>query len=202
MPHLDVKCIMYYVYSLNTNAMVSNATRLHHHNVLLPGTFLEGLIYSSSLTHIKAGDAVQVPLERVSDWLISMHTGEVYGGFTIQQIRKRMNVQEGYEHDGAWGMDFGDPETVRLPHENVEHPMSEAMGPSIAKHLGANPASLSQADPHGATFLHEMALGGSLACVKVLLDVGADRSAKTVHGDTPRDLAIRMGWDRVADLLA
>jgi ankyrin repeat protein len=53
----------------------------------------------------------------------------------------------------------------------------------------------------GLNTLHSLALGGSAACVKVLLSVGADPRVKTKRGKTALELAEAMGWPRVVELL-
>ena len=45
--------------------------------------------------------------------------------------------------------------------------------------------------PAGHTPLHEAAYNGDLPLVRLLLDRGADRSARTAEGDTPLDIATK-----------
>ena len=66
------------------------------------------------LKSVKAGDTVTFPLSRLSDWLLVVGQGEVYGGFTIQVMRARMDPNERAAHDQAWGLDFGDPNDIAL----------------------------------------------------------------------------------------
>lgn len=154
----------------------------------------------NTLTSVTQGEPVQLPLERITDWMV-VFDGTVYGAFTVQQQRARMSEADRAHHDGLWGLPFGDPAVVALPHEGVEHPMSENMGPALAEHLQEHPDDAVAVDPQGSTMLHAMVLGGSLACTEVLLAHGADPEARNLHGDTPRDLAMLLGWDRLSTLL-
>src|SRR5262245_2307940 len=97
------------------------------------------------LKTVKAGDPARIPLGAISDWMYAS-SGEVYGAFTVNLMRSRMGRREREEHDSAWGLDFGDPKTIRLvPQkkgwfgrgevESQEHPMSEAMAPPLGDQL-------------------------------------------------------------------
>jgi len=177
------------------------------------------------LHDVKEGDVVHVPLTHITDWLYAVR-GVAYGGHTIQHMRKDMSVSERKHHDGMWGLDFGDPDVVRLmpaPHvENVgffgrlfgkkppppppvdveaEHPMSENMGDSLREALQKNPEWVTDADDDGWTMLHHQALAGSLASVDVLLDLGADPQRRTKSGLTASDLAQKLRWTRVVKRL-
>lgn len=159
---------------------------------------------------VKAGDRVELPLDRLEDWMYAIE-GRVYGGFTVHAMRARMALAERRAHDEAWGLDFGDPAAPALvpawrpglaADPEAEHPMSENMATSFASAIDQSPEGfLGGADPHGLTALHSLALGGSAACVRVLLDKGADPTRRTRSGKTPRDLAAAMGWPRVVALL-
>jgi uncharacterized protein YegJ (DUF2314 family) len=158
------------------------------------------------LRSVREGERIVLPPDKLEDWMYVMD-GRVYGGFTIQAMRLAMSPAERRGHDEAWGFEFGDPNQVPLvpgssAEPDAEHPMSENMAQKLAEAIDANPAGfLAQADEHGLTTLHSLALGGSAACVRVLLARGADPSRRTVSGKTARDLAERMGWPRVVELL-
>jgi uncharacterized protein YegJ (DUF2314 family) len=158
------------------------------------------------LRSVKKGDSVTIPLGQISDWMYSIGD-EVYGGYTVNLMRSRMKPRERREHDKAWGLNFGDPATIRVVpgHEGAddipEHPMSENMAPGLRDQVVADPSFLTGTGHRGWTMLQGLALAGSYACVKVLLEAGADPNAAGDDGMTPLRLARSLGWDRVAQLL-
>jgi len=171
------------------------------------------------LKSIKQGDAVRMPLAQISDWMYAIN-GEVFGAYTVNLIRSRMSRQERQDHDNAWGLNFGDPNKIRVMPEpkssggffkslfgkkeepSQDHPMSINMAPSLQEELKKKPKMLLHKDEQGWTLLHHEALAGSAPTVKVLLAAGADRTAKTNHGATPLQLAKSLGWEHVVALLA
>lgn len=179
------------------------------------------------LESVQAGDRFDFKVQELEDWMYVMG-GRLYGGFTIQALRSQMSGMERKAHDQAWGFDFPPPEHVELvpdwdnpepkrsalgklfgktsPASNAdperEHPMSENMGPSLAEAIAQNPQAFFRLGEDGLNTLHSLALGGSAAGVRVLLDGGADPLVRTAHtGRTARDLAEIMGWPRVIELL-
>ncbi|WP_297800758.1 DUF2314 domain-containing protein [uncultured Brevundimonas sp.] len=96
----------------------------------------------------------------------------------------------------------GLPYQEALAHARAyEHPMSENARESIAESLRASPEWVTQPMEDGWTVLHKEAFAGNLAPVEVLLELGADRDARTPDGRTPLDLAKAMGWDRIVQAL-
>jgi uncharacterized protein YegJ (DUF2314 family) len=184
------------------------------------GRVVSGVLLNAPnwLKTVSEGDPVRVPLGEISDWMYAV-SGEVFGAFTVNLLRSRMGRRERQEHDAAWGLDFGDPTKTRVaPEPNKgrgflknwfgkrqadpdEHPMSEAMAPSLKGEIAKDPSLVSAKDERGWTFLHQQALAGSTASVKVLLEAGADPNAVTEDGMTPLQLARSLGWDKVAALL-
>jgi len=197
-----------------------NAEHMWMSDVDFDGRFVSGVLLNAPnwLKTVKEGDAARIPLGEIGDWMYVI-SGEVFGAYTVNLLRSRMGWQELLEHDNAWGLKFGDPKTIRVapepnkgggllknwfrkqPAATGEHPMSENMAPSLKKQLANEPTLVSVKDDRGWTFLHQEALAGNAATVKVLLDAGADVNALTRHGMTPLQLAKSLGWDKVAALL-
>ncbi len=184
------------------------------------GRVVSGVLINSPnwLTSVKAGDAAQIALSQIDDWMYAI-SGEVFGAYTVNLLRSRMGRKERQEHDNAWGLNFGDPKKIRVaPEPNKgggllkgwfgkrladtgEHPMSENMATSLKEQLKKNPSLVSATDDRGWTLLHQESLAGSAPTVKVLLAAGANPQAKTKHGMTPLQLAKSLGWERVVALL-
>lgn len=185
------------------------------------GQFVSGVLLNEPnwVKGVKAGDSARIPLNEISDWMYVI-AGEVFGAYTVNLLRSRMNRQERREHDEAWGLNFGDPAKIRaIPErkqgggpvknwfgkkqaDSHEHPASEAMAANVKEMVAKNPAMLSKRDDNGWTCLHHDALAGNAAIVQILLEAGADPQAKTNHGMTPIQLARSLGWEKVAALLA
>jgi len=182
------------------------------------GQYVSGVLLNTP-NHVDArkGDPARVLPTLLSDWMYGSDR-QVYGGYTVQVLRARMAAGQRREHDQAWGLDFGDPSRVRvLPGpkrggllnglfgkptpEDDEHPMSAGMAVNLREQLAQNPSMATEKDDRGWTLLHDEALAGNVATVKVLLEAGADRSAVTVHGMTPVQLARSLRWEKVVALL-
>lgn len=156
------------------------------------------------LTSVEQGDEVSIPLAQICDWLYSMDD-VAFGGFTVNLMRSRMTPRERAEHDDAWGLDFGDPSQPRV---SAYHDAAEAdahtdddLASLLKDELRKNP-SLAQSQGHlGWTLLHQQASVGHLACVKLLLDAGADPTIRTENGRTALDLAMLLNWPDVVELL-
>lgn len=178
------------------------------------------------LKSVKQGDAVRILPKEVSDWMYAI-AGKVYGAYTVNLLRSRMSRSERAEHDKAWGLDFGDPDSIRIvPPEFVgkkpgllgkvfggsqppgldeieaaEHPMAVNMGPSLEETLKEKPEFVHEADERGFTLLHSLALAGTSTGVEIALRHGADVNAVTKNGMTPLRLAKSLGWKNVAQVL-
>ncbi len=173
---------------------------------------------------LREGSPVTIPLEELIDWMYGMN-GKVYGGYTVQVIRSRMRPEERAAHDSAWGMDFGDPSEVRLAPRPIrkedgtistddtrpvtdviklsaaEHPMSINMKSKMVEMMRDHPDLANEPDENGWTLLQREALAGNATPVDVLLKHGADRSLTNPFGETAVDLAKKMYWPKVIELL-
>ena len=178
-----------------------------------------------SIRSVNEGDQVTIAGKQICDWMYVIDD-QVYGGFTVDVLRSRMNKAERKHHDRAWGFDFGDVGVIFLvPPQYVgdeppkkgflgfgatkpqrqdivkiaesEHPMSVNMRESLEESLKENPDLISQADDHGYTFLHQLALAGSFDGVDVCLNNGFDPMQAATNGMTAHDLARSLGWKKV-----
>ena len=177
---------------------------------------------AQAIPGLHAGAPAERPLSEVSDWLYAQR-GRAYGAFTVQVIRAGMSAPERKAHDRAWGFDFGDPadvEVVPAPAksgwkifakkaptrstaevEREDHPMCINMVPKMAEALEADPSVVNQLDADGWSLLQREALAGNGAMVQGLLAHGAQRGLRNPLGDTALDLATRLGWPHVIELL-
>jgi uncharacterized protein YegJ (DUF2314 family) len=173
-------------------------------DVEFDGTTLTGVLLNDphELQSVRAGDSVSSGLDRLADWMYVI-APFVYGGFTVDVIRRGMSEADRAEHDAAWGLDFGSPGEVTLTpfdDDDAEHPMSANMAPKLGEAIDGDPSLLAPA-ADGSTLLHDMALGGSAASVEVLLAKGADPAVRRADGKTAADLAEAMGWSTLAQRL-
>lgn len=83
----------------------------------------------------------------------------------------------------------------------AEHPMSVNMRDSFDEELRKNPEWVDETDHRGYSFLHQLALAGSLDGVDVCLKHGADANKAAPNGMTPLALAKCLGWKRVMERL-
>lgn len=190
------------------------------------GELIGGVLMNSPnrLQSVEEGDQVVLRVRQVEDWMYGLR-GCAYGGFTVQVLRGRMSVSERRGHDDAWGLKFPEPgrvdlapnweETTKndsgekcfaqgdslLGDPDAEHPMSQNAAIGLAEALSNDREGFLRLGPDGLNTLHSLALGGSWACMKVLLEQGVDPSVKTSRGKTAEDLAVVMGWPKVVDLL-
>lgn len=162
------------------------------------------------LHSVTQGQRVEVPIEGITDWIYAQG-GRAYGAFTVHEMRKGMSTRERAEHDAAWGFEFGDPSAPMVlparyppppyPPPPADHPMSINMAPSVREAVQKNRALLNEPDERGFTMLHSLALAGSAIGVSTPLEEGADRTLRTRHGMTARDLAATLSWDPVLRVL-
>jgi len=196
------------------------------------GQELTGVLLNSpnGLTSVKVGDSVQVPLSHLADWMMTVD-GVAYGGHTVNLMRSQMDIRERKSHDAAWGLDFGDPNHIRVeivhekPKESKgffaklfgsksassapvsppvgfqDHPMCTNMLGKIEEQLQADPSVVSQTFDSGWTLLQMEALAGNFGAVRLLVRYGADVNAKTPDGRDAATLARNIGWNEIAAFL-
>lgn len=223
-PALDLACVKAPFSDGEHRTPTKDAPEVEHmwlSEVDFDGQFVSGVLLNAPnwLKTVKEGDSACLPLGEISDWMYAI-SGEVFGAYTVNLLRSRMGRRERREHDAAWGLNFGEPTTIRVAPEPgkgggllkswfgkkqanpQEHPMSEAMASSLKKELAKDPSLVSAKDDKGWTFLHQEASAGSTATVKVLLEAGADPNALTNQGMTALQLAQSLGWENVVALLS
>ena len=152
------------------------------------------------LKSVKEGDDVSIPLAQISDWMFATDD-EVYGAFTVNLLRSRMEPGERREHDQAWGLDFGDPAKPRKVSEKSHQELEKTVILLFEEHFANDPDLLDDRGHLGWTALHSNASAGGAAIVGLLLEKGADRAIKTDLGFTALDLAKILGWKEVIPLL-
>ena len=222
-PALDLACVKAPFSDAEPRPGSSEQPQVEHmwlSEIEFDGQCVSGVLLNAPnwLKSVKEGDAARLPVGQISDWMYAV-AGEVFGAHTVNLLRSRMGRGERQQHDAAWGLNFGDPNQIRLspepkqggffqswfgkkqPAEPGEHPMSLAMAPSLREQLAKNPSLLTTPDDRGWTLLHQEAAAGSLATVQVLLAAGANRQALTKTGQTPLQLARVLGWPQVVALL-
>lgn len=159
------------------------------------GTLLNSPNY---LTSVTAGDEVRCGVDEISDWMITS-LGTIYGGYTVQVTRSRMNESDRNAYDLAWGVDFPDPSDVNLPKDPSE--FEPVIADGLRDALKEDSDYVHSKDDQGRTPLHWAALNGRLLSVNVLLEYGADSKATCDKGRTPGDYAKLMGWQEIANVL-
>ncbi|MDA8445774.1 DUF2314 domain-containing protein [Paracidovorax valerianellae] len=179
------------------------------------------------IASMQSGDRVSAPLAELEDWMYVIG-GKVYGGYTVDVLRRGMTKSERQEHDTAWGMDFGQPgqvQVVPLPRAKAgllggllgswgsspaastddiaqqEHPMSENMGERMDEDLRNHPSVVHALDDDGWSLLQRDALAGNATPVSLLLRHGADPAVRNPHGRSALDLAQQMQWPNIVKLL-
>ncbi len=232
-PGLDLACVKVAFSDPpeTANPETPNVEQMWVSDVQFDGQTVKGTLLNSPnwLTSVSEGDSVSVKPSEVNDWMYAI-SGIVYGGYTVNLLRSRMGKGERKQHDSAWGMNFGDPNQIRLVPINFvpgkskpsffarllgakeeivtaqeaaqhEHPMSENMGDSLDEAIQSDASMLTGTDDNGFNMLHQLSLAGSAKGVGVMLKHGADPNAKTGNGMTPLRLAKSLGWKKVAALL-
>ncbi|MFB9053876.1 DUF2314 domain-containing protein [Formosa undariae] len=173
------------------------------------GELITGVLQNApnKLTNVAEGDTVTRKISEISDWMLSIDR-KTYGGYTIQVLRSGMTEDARTKHDQAWGLDFGDYNTILVAHlqeeeqENlIEHPMSKVMEQPARDYFTANLDVVKAVDKNGVTRLHTETIAGNKTAVDILLELGADKTAKTNTGKTALDFAIALNWSHLVSVL-
>jgi uncharacterized protein YegJ (DUF2314 family) len=212
-PGLDLACVKAPFSDGETVVDHTEVEQMWLGSIDFDGQFVSGELLNAPnwLKTVKQGESARFRLGEITDWMYVIG-GEVYGAHTVNLMRSRMGTRERKDHDNAWGLNFGDPNKVRLvpqkkgwfgktKTELEEHPMSVNMAPPLEAQLAQNPSMLDDRDDRGWTILHHESLAGSAPTVEVLLKRGADPNAMTNDGATPVRLAKVLGWEKVVALL-
>ncbi len=159
------------------------------------------------IDNVQAGETVRIQFEFIVDWMF-LSNGVVHGGFTIQEYRKTLNASDRKEYDEAWGIDFGNPDEILLAYdqkncpENLdEHPMCNKMLDQFIDIINADPKIISEKDEGGNQLLHREVLAGNYLFVREILTVNVNKLIMNNQSMTPLDLAHKMGWSNIVNLL-
>lgn len=184
-------------------------------NISFDGNILTGNLLNqpNQIENLNQGDTVKFDCEEISDWMYSINK-KIYGAFTVNVLRSRMTKQELKEHDDAWGLDFGNPQSVNVDPvlsfsnflltssiELPEHPMSENMADKSEDGIRGMGGKINDRSVLGMTMLQFESLAGNLTQVKLLLKYGADKKVENVHGQTAQDLAEMFNWEKISAVL-
>ncbi len=169
-------------------------------SVNFDGVEIDGILISSPnwLKSVREGETVSFPLEQLGDWICVLD-GIVYGSYTIQVLRSRMNERERRQHDNAWRLSFPALGTTILPdlNEKFEEVIANLTTDEIAK----NPAIVEERFENGRTLLHLESLYGRVSVVKVILDGGGSPTTLCNRGWTASEYAKSLNWKEVLALL-
>lgn len=208
-PALELACVKIAFTQSAPNSSEPLVEHMWINEVGFDGETVSGILINepNELTNVKNGDAVEIPLNQISDWLFACED-KTYGGFTIQAMRAEMSPKERRQHDQAWGLNFGDFNDIMVvnrqkeqPENLTEHPMSKNMGEKLKEFVQTNPGELTSTDAAGYTFLHKETIAGNRTSVEILLAAGADKNAVTNSGKTALDFAKQLNWEHIIPLL-
>lgn len=172
------------------------------------GEIVSGTLMNQPImaTHLHKGDRISRKLQLIDDW-IYVQKGLVYGGYTVQVMRRRMDERELRKHDEAWGLKFCDPDLVMLMPkqldqsleaiELVDHPMSVNMEDTFRQGCNADPDLVHRVDEDGNTMLMTETMAGNCPQVKVLLQYGADPMKRNRQGLNSEEIAEMLQWPKI-----
>lgn len=159
------------------------------------------------IDNVQAGEAVRLQFDSIVDWMF-LSNGNVHGGFTIQEYRKSLDAVNRKEYDEAWGIDFGDPDEIFLvydqkncPENLAEHPMCKNILDQFIDVINATPKMITDKDESGNQLLHREVIAGNYLFVQELLRLNINKLVMNNQSMTPLDLAHKMGWTNIVNLL-
>jgi uncharacterized protein len=198
-PALELACVKV-PFSDDPSAPGSQVEHMWVTEINYDGETITGVLMNSPhcLQSVREGDSVKATVDELSDWMCVLG-GMVYGAYTVQATRKRMDKSERKKFDAAWGLKFPPPEEVLLPPD--PSPFEPVLARQLKVELGGSPELTTQKYDGGNTLLHLDALYGRSLSVEVLLQAGADTSAKCDRGWTPADYARAAGWEEIVNQL-
>ncbi len=185
-----------------------NREHMWLYDIYFDGETIKGRVGNEpeNLTNIKEGDLVERKVSEISDWAFSVDK-KIYGGFTIRLLRSKMSKKARKKYDLDLGIEFENNNKILLAIGQeyseylIDHPMSVYMQDSFKKYLLQNPSEIFDFDENGFTLLHTETIAGNKAMVEVLLELGADKNAKSKFGKTAYDYAKQMNWKYLENLL-
>ena len=165
------------------------------------GERIRGVLVNSPnwLSSFKEGDSIECSPDEIGDWMCVVG-GKVYGAYTVQVTRGRMDDSERSAYDAQWGLEFPPPDEVLVPSENAK--FGAVIASKLKEHFNENPDTVHSPDDSGRTLLHLSALYGRKQSVKVLLEHGVDVARRCSRGWKAIDYAQALGWSEIAEMLS
>ncbi|MDV4216722.1 DUF2314 domain-containing protein [Acinetobacter baumannii] len=173
------------------------------------GSTITGILLNESyiIDNVQAGETVRLQFESIVDWMF-LSNGTVHGAFTIQEYRKTLNASGRKEYDEAWGIDFGNPDEILLvydqkncPENLEEHPMCRSILEQFINIINTDPTIITEKDESGNQLLHREVIAGNYLFVQELLKLNVNKLVRNKQLMIPLDLAHKMGWSNIVNLL-
>ncbi|EPK3660905.1 YegJ family protein [Acinetobacter baumannii] len=173
------------------------------------GSTITGILLNEPyiIDNVQAGETVRLQFESIVDWMF-LSNGTVHGAFTIQEYRKTLNASGRKEYDEAWGIDFGNPDEILLvydqknyPENLEEHPMCRSILEQFINIINTDPTIITEKDESGNQLLHREVIAGNYLFVQELLRLNVNKLVRNKQLMIPLDLAHKMGWSNIVNLL-
>lgn len=173
------------------------------------GSTISGILLNEPyiIENVQAGETVRLQFESIVDWMF-LSNGTVHGAFTIQEYRKTLNASGRKEYDEAWGIDFGNPDEILLvydqkncPENLEEHPMCRSILEQFINIINTDPTIITEKDESGNQLLHREVIADNYLLVQELLRLNVNKLVRNKQLMIPLDLAHKMGWSNIVNLL-